>query len=610
MVFRNSGAEMGGHTYLWRRKAVYYARMDVPTDLVSVVGKTTLKKSLKTSDVATAKRCMWPVIQQWQREFDLLRAQRTLVEADLELAVWQHYTDSVERDEARRQNLPTQNDIDEAIERAVGYVEKESIDINDPLARLDARLEVQVLQDCLRGAKSVDAKARKAKLSALRKHLATGETALIEHEVDAFLARNKLVLTRGSPDRKALARMMMRAEIEALRRAQERDEGDYSGVPLDPIVKPASGSARVLAGPGESIVEVFELYSAENPNQVKADTLNQARRDIGLFAQFVGSTYPVKLISKKNVREWKALLLKYPVKAAESKVFRGMSFEQTVQHNAQVGKPTITPRTVNRHLSSLGAFCRWLVSHGYLDQNPVDGMTLNKEKHSKTLTFNAEQMNVIFRSPLFTGCRSDELPRFIRQPGNVMVRDHRYWVPLIMLFSGARPGEIGQLAISDVREEHGHWIMHITDDGDDDKSVKNDNSRRILPVHEQLLELGLINYHSRLKLSGQTRLFPEAKRNARGQMMADFSRMFSRYLSGLGIKNGRGYSQYSFRHGAADALRRAGYLDHEFTFLMGHGDTSMTGRYGMIPQGLLEKRIELINAIAYPGLDIDHLKTL
>jgi len=55
-----------------------------------------------------------------------------------------------------------------------------------------------------------------------------------------------------------------------------------------------------------------------------------------------------------------------------------------VQHNARVGKPTITHRTVNRHLSSLGAFCKWLVSHGYLDQNPVDGMTLKKEKHSKT----------------------------------------------------------------------------------------------------------------------------------------------------------------------------------------------------------------------------------
>jgi len=599
---------MARQTYLWRRNAVYYARMDVPRDLVGILGKTTLKKSLKTSDEATAKRSLWPVIQGWQREFDELRAQRAFSEEDAERAVWNHYTESLERDEARRQNLPTQDDIDEAMERAVSFVEREGIDISDPLALLNAGLEVQVLQDRLQGVKGIDAKARKIRLLELRRHLSRGETALIEHEVDAFLERNKLVLAPGSPDRKTLARKLMRAEIEALRRSEERDQGDYSGVPLDAIVKPASESQRVLAGPGESIFEVFEIYAAENPNLVKADTLNQARRDVGLFAQFVGSTYPVKLINKKNVREWKALLLKYPVKASESNVFRGMSFEQIVQHNAQVGKPTITTRTVNRHLSSLGAFCKWLVSHGYLDQNPVDGMTLNKEKHSKTLTFSAEQLNEIFRSPLFTGCQSDEQPRFIRQPGNVMIRDHRYWVPLIMLFSGARPGEIGQLTIDDVRKEHGSWIMHITDDGGADKSIKNDNSKRILPVHQQLIELGLIDHHSRMKRAGETRLFPKAKRNSRGQMMADFSRMFSRYLSGLGIKNGRGYSQYSFRHGAADALRRAGYLDYEFTFLMGHGDTSMTGRYGIIPQGLLAKRVELINAIAYPGLDIEHLK--
>jgi hypothetical protein len=41
---------------------------------------------------------------------------------------------------------------------------------------------------------------------------------------------------------------------------------------------------------------------------------------------------------------------------------------------------------------------------------------------------------------------------------------------------------------------------------------------------------------------------------------------------------------------------------------MGHGDTSETGRYGMMPQGMLEKRAELINAISYPRLDLEHLK--
>lgn len=608
MVFRNGGTEMGRQTYLWRRGSTYYARLDVPTDLVEIVGTTTRKQSLKTKDEATAKRLLWPVIEKWRREFDELRARRILTDGDKAAAVWQHYTEGLERDEDRRSNIPTDADIEAATEEAVQRVQREKIDTADPLAMLDAALEIHVLRDQLNGAESIDAKARRAKLSELRKHLSAGHTALIDHEVDEFLARNKLIIEPESPDRGALARQMMRAEIEVLRRTVERDEGNYVGQPLDPIVKPANGARRTVAEPGQSILEVFEIYATENPNQVKPDTLTQARRDVGLFVQYVGETFPVSGIDKKAVREWKALLLKFPVKAAETKAFKGMSIKQAVKHNEQIGKPTITARTVNRHLSSLGAFCRWLVDHGYLDQNPVDGMALNKEKNSKTLTFNAEQMNALFKSPLFTGCQSDEQPRFIKKPGNVLIRDHRYWVPLIMLFSGARPGEIGQLAVADVRQENGHWIMHITDDGGDGKSVKNENSKRILPVHDQLIELGFIDHHARMVKAGHDRLFPKAERNARGQMMADFSRMFSRYLTSLGIKDGRGYSQYSFRHGAADALRRAGYLDHEFKFLMGHGDTTMTGRYGVMPQGLLEKRAELINAISYPGLSLDHLK--
>jgi integrase len=432
--------------------------MDVPTDLVSVVGKTTLKKSLKTADEATAKHLLWPVIQKWQREFKELRLRRALDQSDMEHAVWQHYTDSLERDEVRRQTLPTQRDIDDATERAVRHVQREGIDIKDPLAVL-AGLEVQVLQNRVQAAESADAHARRIKLSHLRKHLATGETALIEHELDAFLAKKKLVLPPDSPDRKELARKLIRAEIEFLRRTLERDEGDYSGVPLDPIVKPANGKQRPVAEPGESVMELFDQYAAENPNQVKTNTLNQARRDIGLFAEFVGSTYPVNLISKKNVREWKALLLKYPVKATESKAFSGMSFEQVVEYNAQIGKPVISSRTVNRHLSSLGAFCKWLVNHGYLDANPVAGMMLSKEKHSKTLTFSVDQLNVIFKSPMFTGCESDEQPRFLSKPGKMMIRDHRYWVPLIMLFSGARPGEIGQLRECPIFCVTGIWSM-------------------------------------------------------------------------------------------------------------------------------------------------------
>ncbi len=310
----------------------------MPTDLVEIVGTTTRKQSLKTKDEATAKRLLWPVIEQWRREFDELRARRVLTDDDKAAAVWQQYTEGLERDEDRRRNLPNDADIEAATERAVDRVQRENIDTADPLAMLDAALEIQVLQDQLKGAESIDAKARRAKLSELRKHLSAGNTALIEHEVDEFLTRNKLIIEPGSPDRGALARQMMRAEIEALRRTVERDEGNYAGQPLDPIVKPASGARRAVAEPGQSVLEVFDIYATENPKQVKPDTLTQARRDVGLFVQYVGSTFPVTEIDKKAVREWKALLLKFPVKAAETKAFTGMSIEQAVKHNEQIGK--------------------------------------------------------------------------------------------------------------------------------------------------------------------------------------------------------------------------------------------------------------------------------
>ncbi|TIV93809.1 MAG: integrase, partial [Mesorhizobium sp.] len=155
-----------------------------------------------------------------------------------------------------------------------------------------------------------------------------------------------------------------------------------------------------------------------------------------------------------------------------------------------------------------------------------------------------------------------------------------------------------------------HWIMHITTEGDGEKSVKTEGSMRVVPVHDELIRLGFIKYRDGMEVAGQARLFPEARRNSRGQMIAEFSREFGRYLTRLGMKAGRGLSLYSFRHGVADALRRAGYLDEQFGFILGHVAGTMTGRYGVMPQGMLQQRVDLVNSIGYPNLRLEHLFSL
>lgn len=46
-----------------------------------------------------------------------------------------------------------------------------------------------------------------------------------------------------------------------------------------------------------------------------------------------------------------------------------------------------------------------------------------------------------------------------------------------------------------------------------DKSLKNINSQRQMPIHPELIKLGFLKYVEALKANGQERLFPELKHN-------------------------------------------------------------------------------------------------
>lgn len=196
--------------------------------------------------------------------------------------------------------------------------------------------------------------SRRWHLRSLREHLGKGETVLVQWAADAYIERNKLLVERGSSRYRELCFRLMRAHIEALQRADERDAGNYAGQPADPLVMRPAPSAEI-AKPGETITELFERYAKENPKRIRDATLAQARRDIGTFVELVGSDFPVARIEKKAVREWKALLQRYPVKATETAIFKGMGFKELIEANERLErpKPVISAKTVNRYMPAL-----------------------------------------------------------------------------------------------------------------------------------------------------------------------------------------------------------------------------------------------------------------
>ncbi len=135
---------------------------------------------------------------------------------------------------------------------------------------------------------------------------------------------------------------------------------------------------------------------------------------------------------------------------------------------------------------------------------------------------------------------------------------HEYWLPLILWQTGARPNEICQMNVPDIREEDGVLVFSIEGDEDDNgenakekkkKTVKNGSSIRDVPVSKTLINLGLLDYVDSIKSKGG-RLFPEISTGSI-RPYASISQKMNKTLTDCGItkKNKNGEATfYCFRH--------------------------------------------------------------
>lgn len=70
----------------------------------------------------------------------------------------------------------------------------------------------------------------------------------------------------------------------------------------------------------------------------------------------------------------------------------------------------------------------------------------------------------------------------------------RFWVTLLALYTGARVNEIAQTKMKEVLEsDQSFWYIDMLDE-ERTKRLKNKQSRRLIPLHPHLIELGFLEY--------------------------------------------------------------------------------------------------------------------
>jgi integrase len=184
-----------------------------------------------------------------------------------------------------------------------------------------------------------------------------------------------------------------------------------------------------------------------------------------------------------------------------------------------------------------------------------------------------EALRKLFVSPVWTGCLSEARRS---TPGSQIIKDEKYWLPILGLFHGNRLEEFAQLRRSDVRCEGGIWFLDINDEGT--KQIKNEQSKRRVPIHPKVQQLGFLEYVQKVTTTPQDQVFPQLRPGGPDRKLGfSFTKWWTRYRKDIGVYE-RGLDYHSFRGGVTTKLAAAGVSLDVRNELLGHEGTSVDER--------------------------------
>ncbi|MBC2731428.1 MAG: site-specific integrase [Thiobacillus sp.] len=361
-----------------------------------------------------------------------------------------------------------------------------------------------------------------------RKALGDGDLSAIGPVADDWLQSHGYALAPDSEDYRRVLLEFAKGLSQVLQALKSRRAGEWVDTPAVPPLTadttPPTAGVPLLS----AVVSAF-IAKADKAKPMFKKTEPTLR----LFLEVTGDK-PVSALRQTDIDDFFALLCKLPPRWRDEQRKRGC----TVSALAVVAWPEcIAPKTLeDSYIAALRPFLgdsrRLYGDQGFPMHLTTDGIKYTGTRKGRERAQRALRPAELVR--LFNG---PECAAFAADPAQA----HRYWLPLLGLYTGARVNEVCQLNPQcDIREEGGIWLLDITEESEGDsrvsKSVKNETSRRPVPVHPELLRLGFLRYVERVRAAGHALLFPEWAPSG-GKASAAAAKWFRGYLAALGLRD-------------------------------------------------------------------------
>ncbi|MEP1834254.1 MAG: tyrosine-type recombinase/integrase [Hyphomonas sp.] len=215
----------------------------------------------------------------------------------------------------------------------------------------------------------------------------------------------------------------------------------------------------------------------------------------------------------------------------EHKLSRG----DAEQRRARARVVRVRSATVYRHMQAIQYVFRHAADHGAAPANAMKGVIWTtkqldrlkaEEKDMRRLPWGDKLVDLLrtcaFTTPTGPG----------RDPHAV------FWPTLIAPHSGMREEEALQLRTEDFDTMKGIPIIRVQ--SGEGQHIKGGTKYRIVPVHKNLIELGLLTYVQECRSKGQDWLFPNIDRcAAKGRLSGTFTKSFGHYRIQEGVYDPR-----------------------------------------------------------------------
>lgn len=369
----------------------------------------------------------------------------------------------------------------------------------------------------------------------------------------------------------------------------------YSSLEINPQVRSHSPDVKKN---DKEISDLLNMYLKEdNTNQQNKDA---KRKSINLFIQLTG-TKKVNSIDKSKAFAFKSELQDLP---------KNYHLFETIEDAKKAGGEKLTITTMNKHLNYSSGFIEWCKNNGfYHGENPFSGIKIKDRQKDidKRHPYNDEQLKKIFSGSIYYGCKSRGRRN---STGTLIVRDDKYWIPLIALFTGARMNEICQMDIKDIESEVHEgkeiYYFHFTDEADD-KKLKNSGSKRKVPIHKELIDLGFLDYIKFAKKKKYSKVFPnlilDKTTNSYSKL---WGKKYAQYAEACDANIAK-TSFHSFRHNVIDVFRNNSNLSTiDYASITGHKVTDAIASYGSTKKIPALKGI--VDLLEYSCINFEEIK--